>query len=99
MLAWGAQLKVADAACKMAQEQLGVSCELIDLRTLLPWDVDTVEVMCLLCFFLLLCYIYLRLVILYYHYYRYQLLWDCARAYVSSSSSVIASFYLSLLLL
>lgn len=26
----------------MAQEKLGVSCEVIDLRTILPWDVDTV---------------------------------------------------------
>jgi 2-oxoisovalerate dehydrogenase E1 component beta subunit len=26
----------------MAQEKLQVSCELIDLRTILPWDVDTI---------------------------------------------------------
>lgn len=26
----------------MAQEKLGVSCELIDLQTILPWDVETV---------------------------------------------------------
>ena len=29
-------------AAIMAQEKLGVSCELIDLRTIMPWDVDTV---------------------------------------------------------
>lgn len=26
----------------MAQEKLGVSCELIDLQTILPWDTETV---------------------------------------------------------
>lgn len=26
----------------MAHEKLGVSCEVIDLRTIIPWDVDTV---------------------------------------------------------
>lgn len=26
----------------MAQEKLGVSCELIDLQTILPWDSETV---------------------------------------------------------
>ena len=26
----------------MAQEKLDVSCELIDLRTILPWDSDTI---------------------------------------------------------
>ena len=28
--------------CDMASDQLGVSCELIDLRTIMPWDQDTV---------------------------------------------------------
>jgi len=26
----------------MAQEKLGVSCELIDLQTILPWDSETI---------------------------------------------------------
>lgn len=26
----------------MAQEKLGVSCEVIDLQTILPWDIETV---------------------------------------------------------
>ena len=26
----------------MARDELGVSCELIDLRTIMPWDMETV---------------------------------------------------------
>ena len=42
MVGYGAQIQVLRNACKMAQEQLNISCDLIDLRTLLPWDIDTV---------------------------------------------------------
>ncbi|TGG91143.1 alpha-ketoacid dehydrogenase subunit beta [Natronospirillum operosum] len=41
LVAWGAQMPVVEQAADMA-EQDGVSCEIIDLRTLLPWDRDTV---------------------------------------------------------
>lgn len=41
LVAWGAQIEVVTKAMNMAQAQ-GVSCELIDLRTLLPWDRETV---------------------------------------------------------
>lgn len=41
ILAWGAQVSVIEKAAEMAAEQ-GISCELIDLRTLAPWDVVTV---------------------------------------------------------
>ena len=42
IVGYGAQIQVLRKACMMAEEKLGASCELIDLRTLLPWDVDTV---------------------------------------------------------
>ena len=42
LLGYGAQIQVLRHARRMAQEQLNVSCDLIDLRTVLPWDVDTV---------------------------------------------------------
>ncbi|KAM2356499.1 hypothetical protein ACFX1X_005590 [Malus domestica] len=42
LVGWGAQLSVMEQACKEAEKD-GISCELIDLRTLLPWDKDTVE--------------------------------------------------------
>lgn len=42
VLGYGSQFHVLRAACDMAKEKLGVSCELIDLRTIYPWDEDTV---------------------------------------------------------
>jgi 2-oxoisovalerate dehydrogenase E1 component beta subunit len=42
IIGWGGQMKVLEKAVAMAQSDHGISCELIDLRSLLPWDVDTV---------------------------------------------------------
>lgn len=41
LLAWGAQMEMIEKAAELADKD-GISCELIDLRTILPWDVDTV---------------------------------------------------------
>ncbi|MBL1378673.1 alpha-ketoacid dehydrogenase subunit beta [Zobellella iuensis] len=41
VLAWGAQMEVVAKAVALAGQQ-GISCELIDLRSLLPWDADLV---------------------------------------------------------
>ncbi|WP_087720153.1 alpha-ketoacid dehydrogenase subunit beta [Salinicola salarius] len=41
LLAWGAQMEVIEQAAEMA-EKSGISCELIDLRTIVPWDIETV---------------------------------------------------------
>ena len=37
MVSWGTQLHVILEVAKMAEEQLGISCEVIDLQTILPW--------------------------------------------------------------
>ena len=37
LVGWGSQLQILRAAGEMAKEKLGVSCELIDLRTIMPW--------------------------------------------------------------
>lgn len=41
LLGWGAQMEVLEQAMALALAD-GISCELVDLRTLLPWDVATV---------------------------------------------------------
>ncbi len=41
VIAWGAMLHEATTAVETAQEK-GISCELIDLRTLWPLDIDTI---------------------------------------------------------
>jgi len=40
LIAWGAQTRVMMQAAEIVEEE-GISCEVIDLRTLLPWDVPT----------------------------------------------------------
>lgn len=42
IVAWGTQVHVAKEVAQMAQEQLNVSCEVIDLVTIAPWDFETI---------------------------------------------------------
>ncbi|MBF0277625.1 MAG: alpha-ketoacid dehydrogenase subunit beta [SAR324 cluster bacterium] len=42
VIAWGAQMEIVEKAGAMAGEER-ISCEIIDLRSILPWDVQTVE--------------------------------------------------------
>ena len=41
VVGWGGQMRVLEKACDLAASQ-GISCDLIDLKTLLPWDVTLV---------------------------------------------------------
>ena len=41
LLGWGTQVHVLREVCQLAKDKLNVSCELIDLVTLLPWDKET----------------------------------------------------------
>ncbi|PTA50309.1 alpha-ketoacid dehydrogenase subunit beta [Shewanella morhuae] len=41
LVAWGAQMEILEKAADMAAKE-GIFCEIIDLRTLSPWDIDTV---------------------------------------------------------
>ncbi|KAJ9060572.1 hypothetical protein DSO57_1029402 [Entomophthora muscae] len=44
VLGWGSQIYALENAIQMAEAKLpGLSCELIDLRTIYPWDVATIE--------------------------------------------------------
>lgn len=47
LVGYGAQIQVFRKVRDMSKEKLDVSCEIIDLRTLLPWDVDTVAEVCI----------------------------------------------------
>lgn len=42
IIGWGTQVHVLREVCQLAQDKLNVSCELIDLMTILPWDKETV---------------------------------------------------------
>lgn len=42
LVGWGTQVHVLLEVAELAQEKLEVSCEVIDLVTILPWDVDTI---------------------------------------------------------
>jgi len=41
LLAWGAQMEYLEKAADLAEKE-GISCEIIDLRTILPWDRATI---------------------------------------------------------
>ncbi|ABE55071.1 Transketolase, central region [Shewanella denitrificans OS217] len=41
LVAWGAQMEIVEKAAARAEAE-GISCEIIDLRTLSPWDEDTI---------------------------------------------------------
>lgn len=54
MVAWGTQIHVLREVAEMAKKELNISCELIDLRTILPWDEKTIINVTYTNFFLLL---------------------------------------------
>lgn len=42
MVGYGTQVHVLREVATLAEDKLGVSCEVIDLRTLLPYDLETI---------------------------------------------------------
>lgn len=42
LVGWGIQVPRMEEAAERVQKEDGVSCEVIDLQTIIPWDVDTV---------------------------------------------------------
>lgn len=42
LVGWGTQVMRMQAAADRAAKE-GISCEVIDLQTIIPWDVDAVE--------------------------------------------------------
>lgn len=42
LIGWGTQVHVLREVADLAQTELGVSCEVVDLASILPWDTETV---------------------------------------------------------
>ncbi|XP_035439062.2 2-oxoisovalerate dehydrogenase subunit beta, mitochondrial [Spodoptera frugiperda] len=42
LIGWGTQVHVLLEVAQIAEEKLGVKCDVIDLQSILPWDEDTV---------------------------------------------------------
>jgi 2-oxoisovalerate dehydrogenase E1 component beta subunit len=42
ILAWGTQVHVVKEVAQIVKEKMNISCEIIDLRTIVPWDFETV---------------------------------------------------------
>lgn len=42
VVGWGGQIRVLERACAVAEEEYGVSCELVDLQTIVPWDKERI---------------------------------------------------------
>lgn len=42
LISWGTQVHVLRETAELAQKELGVKCEVIDLVSILPWDSETV---------------------------------------------------------
>ena len=42
LVGWGTQVHVLLEVADLVQEKLGVSCEVIDLVSILPWDAELV---------------------------------------------------------
>lgn len=42
LIGWGTQVQVLKEVADMAKEKLKVDCEVIDLVSILPWDIETV---------------------------------------------------------
>lgn len=42
LIGWGTQVHVLKEVAELAKTQFKISCEVIDLVSILPWDVDTV---------------------------------------------------------
>lgn len=43
LVGWGQQVLVLQQAAHVVRQSHGITCDVIDLRTLVPWDVETVE--------------------------------------------------------